>query len=72
MSGAFLSNVVWPYNNFEYNFGINQKSTHLLEESCDLGYYLHFSFKYSHKTHMVARLLPELSGRYCHYRHDCV
>ena len=61
----FLTDVVWTYDTFEYNFEINHRFTKYLKEIYRLGSDEHYSFKYftkkcsSHKdrSHIVRALL---------------
>ena len=40
-----LKNVVWSYENFENNFGMDKKMTKYLKKSCSLSSDQHFSLK---------------------------
>ena len=37
MLGDLLTDVVWTYNTFENNFGIDHRITKYLKENCGLG-----------------------------------
>ena len=52
----FLTDVVWTYDTFEYNFEINHRFTKYLKEIYRLGSDEHYSFKYFTKSALVTKI----------------
>ena len=51
-----LTDVVWTYDTFEYNFEINHRFTKYLKELYRLGSDEHYSFKYFTKSALVTKI----------------
>ena len=51
-----LTDVVWTFDTFEYNFEINHRFTKYLKEIYRLGSDEHYSFKYFTKSALVTKI----------------
>ena len=52
----FLTDVVWTYGTFEYDFEINHRFTKYLKKIYRLGSDEHYSFKYFTKSALVTKI----------------
>ena len=57
MPAVPLTRVVWTFDKFGDNFGINLKWTEYLKGSCELRYKQHFSLKYFLKNALVGTII---------------
>ena len=51
-----LTDVLWTFDTFEYNFGMNHIFKKYLKENCELGSDEHYSFKYFTKNALVTKI----------------
>ena len=58
-----LTNVVWTFYAFQYNFGINHNFIKYLKESCGLDFDRHFSLKYFLKLASLNPFTPGLDAK---------
>ena len=51
--------VVWTFDTFQNNFEINHEFTKVLEESCQLDFDPHLSYRYLVKIAFVREISPK-------------
>ena len=65
-----LTSVVWAYDSFENNLGINPKLEYNLKEVCWILFIKHLSFEYSFKNAFVREISAKELGSFGCYRHE--